>query len=106
MLPSLMGNFNIPTLIAYICSTLVFFQELSPLDPVMRVTLFRKSYLQDPWVLPLSSKSVDGFTHVEMPMSLFATEIAYQTIQHNTVDLDQNPAPKTPKKETDFWKCE
>jgi hypothetical protein len=95
-----MRNFNFPTPIAYICSTLVFFKDLIPTDMVVRVTLFITSCLQDPWVLPFPCESVDGCTHVEMAMPLFVAEITYHTIQHNTTDPDQTP---TPKKEDDLF---
>jgi hypothetical protein len=87
-----MGTFNFPAPVAYIHATPVGFKIQVPWLQVMRVTSFRTSYLQDPWVLPSPCESVDGHTHVRMAMPLSAVEVTYQAIQHTTADPDQTPA--------------
>lgn len=91
MCPSLMGTFNFPAPVSYIRATPVCFQKSSPRAPMTKVTSFRTSYLQDPWLLPLLCESVEGHAHVGMAMPLSVVEVDYQTIQQATANSNQIP---------------
>jgi hypothetical protein len=92
MYPSLMGTFNFPSPVSYICATLVDYQKSSSPTPVTRVVSFKASYLQDPWVLPSPSDSVEGHTHVGMAMPLSAAEVLIKLYNKLLQTSDQTPS--------------
>jgi hypothetical protein len=83
MYPSLMGTFNFPTPVLYIRATLGEYSKWRPSIPVTRVSFFRTTYFEDPWVLPSPCESMKGcvILHDGMAMPLSKVEMTYRAIQ-------------------------
>jgi len=80
MYPLLMGTFNFLAPLSYIHVTLVGYQKMNPLVPIIRVGSCRTMYFEDPWVLISLCESIEGLSHDGMAMPFSATKIAYQAI--------------------------
>jgi len=76
--PSLMGTFNFPTPVLYVGSS---FDVPEKASNVSVIESFKTKYLNDPWVLPNPSESIDDNVNSDSAPILFAAEIAYQDIQ-------------------------
>jgi hypothetical protein len=82
MYSSLMGTFDSMALVHHI------YAMSSRLVSSKRVVPFRTSYFNDPWTLPSSTTSCEGWSHARIPMPLSTTEITYQVILDSSVDLN------------------
>jgi hypothetical protein len=87
-----MGYFVFSTPISYLQATSIGYQFSSLSASISRVSLFRTSYLYDPWMLPSLCYVIEDTVYTEMVKPLSVVEVAYQAIQQTTVDLDQTPS--------------
>ena len=85
MYQSLMGNFNFSVPTFFISSTLV---SIDKDVSVTQVASFQMSYLNDPWVLPSPSDTVEECQHSGMNSPLSATKLTYQAIKYAIADTD------------------
>jgi len=58
---------------------------------IFQVTSFKKSYFNDPWILPSPSASMEGIGHLGMAMPLSAIEVAYNIVQQASTNPDRAP---------------
>ena len=83
MYSSLMGNFDLPTLIASI-------NDFSSSKVPSQREFFRTHYFSDPWPLPSSTTTLDEVKVGGMACATFATEISHQSII-DSADFDPTP---------------
>jgi hypothetical protein len=81
--PSLMGTFDYPP-----PHDDIKFISTHHKAEIFRVSSFRTTYFQDPWILPSPSATMDETGHSGMSMPLSATEVAYSLVQQASATPD------------------
>jgi hypothetical protein len=85
--PSLMGTFDYPPP----QGDVKFISDHHKVD-IFRVSSFRKTYFNDPWILPSPSTTMDGIGYPGMSMPFSAAEVAYSLVQQVSSNTDPTPA--------------
>jgi hypothetical protein len=85
--PSLMGTFDYPPP----QGNIKFISNHYKVD-IFQVSSFRRTYFDDPWILPSPYAMMDGTGHPGMSMPLFVAEVAYSLVQQTSAHIDPTPA--------------
>jgi hypothetical protein len=87
LFPSLMGTFDYPPP----QGDVKFVSDHHKVD-IFQVSSFRKTYFNDPWILPSPSAMMEGMKHHGMSTPLSAVEEVYSLVQQASDDTDPTPA--------------
>jgi hypothetical protein len=85
--PSLMGTFDYPPP----QGDIKYLSNHHKVE-IFKVSLFRTTYLEDPWILPSPLATMDETGNLGMSMPFSAAEVAYSLVQQASANTDLTPS--------------